>query len=103
MSQDTLQDGGEKTVNTFEDISVAEDGRQFIISTTGDRIFARKITAAAGAAQCLGQMSDDTAQHISECISEHISNTSPAVSALGRDAQLETRPKASSKRSAGKY
>ena len=94
-SQDTLQDGDEKTVNTFEDISVAEDGRQFIISTTGDRIFARKITAAAGAAQCLGQMSDDTAQQIS--------NTSPAVSALGRDAQLETRPKASSKRSAGKY
>jgi dihydroxyacetone kinase len=95
MSQDTPQDSDEKTVSTYDDVSVAEDGRQFIISTSGDTIFARKVAAAARAVQCLGQMSDETAQLIS--------NTSTVVSTLGRDAQFETRPKASSKRTAGKY
>jgi hypothetical protein len=50
MSQEAPQDGGEKTVNSFEYVSVAEDGRQFIILTTGVIICARKVTAAAGAA-----------------------------------------------------
>jgi hypothetical protein len=95
MSQDAPQDGDEKTVNSLDDVSVAEDGRQFIISTTGVIIRARKVTAAPGAAQCMGQMSDDTAQQILQ----YSSNTSAMVSALSQDTQLEMRSKASSKRS----
>ena len=34
MSQDAPQDGSEKTINSFEDVSMAEDGRQLIISIT---------------------------------------------------------------------
>ena len=99
MSQEASQDRCEKTANSFEDVSVAEDGRQFIISTTGVVICARNVTAAAGAAQGMGQMSDDTAQQILQCNS----NTSAMVSALGQDTHLETRSKAPSKRSIGRH
>ena len=89
----SFTNGGGKTVNSFEDMSVAEDGRQFIISTTG------VVTVAAGAAQGMGQMSDDTAQQILQ----HNSNTSAMVSALGQDTRLEKRSKASRKRSIGRH
>ena len=54
MSQNAPQDGSTKNVNSFEDGPVGEDGRQFIIPTTGVIISAPKVTAAAGAAQGMG-------------------------------------------------
>lgn len=50
--------------NVFEDISLADDGQQIIVSTFGDLICARKITAGARSKQWFGQMSDDTLQQM---------------------------------------
>ena len=49
-------------VNIFEDISAAHDARQAIVSTSGDPIFARQISAGAGALQILGHVSDTSFQ-----------------------------------------
>jgi Fungal N-terminal domain of STAND proteins len=46
--------------NVFEDISVAEDGHQVLVSTVGDLITAKRVTAGPRSAQWIGQMSDDS-------------------------------------------
>lgn len=50
--------------NVFEDISLADDGQQILVSTFGDLICARRITGGARAKQWFGQMSDDTLQQM---------------------------------------
>ena len=52
-------------VNSLEDICVAEDGQQTIISTKGGLIFANRVIAGTRAVQCVGQMSDLSVQEIS--------------------------------------
>ena len=51
--------------NVFEDISMADDGHQIIVSTLGDLISARKISAGARSLQWFGQMSDESLQQLS--------------------------------------
>jgi conjugal transfer/entry exclusion protein len=51
--------------NVFEDVSAAKDAHQLIISTLGDLILAKQVTAGLGADQWLGQTSDATIQQLS--------------------------------------
>jgi len=51
--------------NVFEDVSMADDGYQVMVSTVGDLISAKRITAGARSLQIMGQMSDDSLQNIS--------------------------------------
>jgi hypothetical protein len=50
--------------NVFEDVSAAQDAHQVIVSTLGDLISAKRVTAGVGATQLLGQMSDATLQEL---------------------------------------
>ncbi|KAH9203539.1 hypothetical protein DL95DRAFT_529608 [Leptodontidium sp. 2 PMI_412] len=52
-------------VNVFEDIFTADDGHQVLVSTIGDLISARRVTAGVRSRQWLGQMSDETLQQLS--------------------------------------
>jgi hypothetical protein len=52
-------------VNIYEEIEVGEEGSQIIVSTIGDLIAARKVTAGARATQVLGQMNDQSLQSFS--------------------------------------
>lgn len=52
-------------INIFEDVSMTDDGSQVIVSTIGDLISAKRITAGARSMQLLGQMSDESVQHLS--------------------------------------
>lgn len=51
--------------NVFEDVSMADDGHQVLVSTFGDLISAKKISAGARSRQWLGQMSDESLQQLS--------------------------------------
>jgi chromosome segregation ATPase len=51
--------------NVFEDVSAAKDAHQLIISTLGDLVLAKQVTAGLGADQWLGQVSDATVQQLS--------------------------------------
>lgn len=63
---DQASDQAEKTrANEFEDITIADDGHQVIVSTFGELISARRITAGNRSIQWLGQMSDDSLQKLS--------------------------------------
>lgn len=46
----------------FEDVKMAEDGRQVIVATLGDLISAKRITIVPRSLQVLRQMSDDSLQ-----------------------------------------
>lgn len=63
-AQASMQANKERT-NVFEDISTADDGHQVLVSTIGDLISARRVTAGARSRQWLGQMSDDSLQQLS--------------------------------------
>ena len=52
--------------NVYEDIKMAEDGCQMIVSTVGELITAHNITAGPRSTQVLGQLSDDSLQQISQ-------------------------------------
>jgi predicted nucleic acid-binding Zn-ribbon protein len=52
--------------NVFEDITMADDGHQIIVSTFGDLISARKVTAGSRSLQLFGQMSDESLQELSQ-------------------------------------
>jgi len=58
----SVQAGQDRT-NIFEDVSMTDDGRQAIVSTIGDLISAKRITAGARSMQLMGQMSDESLQH----------------------------------------
>jgi hypothetical protein len=51
--------------NVFEDVSADERAHHIIVSTNGDVISARRVTAKTESAQWLGQMSDATVQQLS--------------------------------------
>ena len=72
-------------VNVFEDVSMVEDSRQMIVSTIGDLISARRITAGARSLQVMGQMSDVSLQHVS---SKGLQSTTEAM-AVSDPADLD--------------
>lgn len=51
--------------NVFENVRAGKDSSQIIVSSIGDLIVARNVTAESGAIQCLGQMPGATVQHVS--------------------------------------
>lgn len=53
---------GQVRTNIFEDVSADQNARQVIVSTLGDLISAKRVSAGVGAIQCLGQMSDVSLQ-----------------------------------------
>lgn len=58
----------QERTNVFEDVSMADDGHQVIVSTLGDLISATRVTAGARSVQLMGQMSDDSLQQLSQNI-----------------------------------
>ncbi|RFU29622.1 hypothetical protein B7463_g6721, partial [Scytalidium lignicola] len=52
-------------INDFEDVSMTDDGQQVIISTFGDLVSAKRVSAGARSFQWLGQMSDESLQQLS--------------------------------------
>lgn len=63
-SQAIMKADNERT-NDFEDISMTDDGQQVVVSTIGDLISAKRVTAGARSFQWLGQMSDESLQQLS--------------------------------------
>ena len=59
---DATDEASKDRVNTFEDVQMADDGRQVIVATLGDLISAKRITVGSRSLQVLGQMSDDSLQ-----------------------------------------
>lgn len=50
--------------NVFEDVTAAQDSDQIVVSTLGDLISAKRITAGVRATQWIGQMSDTSLQQL---------------------------------------
>ena len=71
--------------HVFEDISADTDAHQLIISTSGDLIVAKRITAGVGATQWLGQMSDAVIQQLSRDRGVEVS----ARAATGKSTEKE--------------
>ncbi|KAH7119874.1 hypothetical protein B0J11DRAFT_534780 [Dendryphion nanum] len=52
--------------NVFEGVSMDDDGHQVLVSTFGDLVFAKNVSAGARSTQWLGQMSDESLQRLSQ-------------------------------------
>lgn len=52
-------------VNVIEDVNGGEDSNHVIVSTIGDLIAAHRVTSGARSNMTIGQMSDETVQHLS--------------------------------------
>jgi hypothetical protein len=74
------EQANEDRTNIFEDVSMAEDGHQVIVSTIGDLILAKRVSAGARSTQWMGQMSDDSLQQLSKAL---------GLSAMGNAASTE--------------
>lgn len=59
----------QKHTNVWEDISTGDDVREFLVSTVGDLISARRITLGSGSVLVSGQMSDNSLQQLSQDLS----------------------------------
>lgn len=74
------EQANEDRTNIFEDVSMAEDGHQVIVSTIGDLILAKRVSAGARSTQWMGQMSDDSLQQLTKALGK---------SAMGNAANAE--------------
>jgi predicted nucleic acid-binding Zn-ribbon protein len=57
-------------VNVFEDVKIADAGHQVIVSTFGDLILARRVSAGNKSAQWMGQMSDISLQQLASVLGQ---------------------------------
>jgi hypothetical protein len=73
--------------NVFEDVTADIDAQQVIVSTLGDLISAKRVTAGARATQYLGQMSDETVQVLARSRGIDLGR----VSGILRDVQEQDR------------
>lgn len=71
--------------NVFEDVSAAQDAHQVVVSTLGDLISAKRVTAGVGATQWLGQMTDAALQELAK--SRGVDLSSGSSVARGVDEQ----------------
>lgn len=76
--------------NIMEDIATAEDSRQILVSTVGDLIAAHRVTAGARSLQAIGQMTDETLQHLSRM--PGLPPANPADSANGSRQERHSHP-----------
>jgi hypothetical protein len=58
----------ENRINFVEDVSLQEDGHQAIISTFGDLISAKRVTAGPRSTQWIGQISDESFQLLTKTL-----------------------------------
>jgi len=65
ICQDATEQVTKARVNFFEDVTMTDETDQFIVSTFGDLISAKRITAGARSRQMLGQLSDESLQQFS--------------------------------------
>jgi hypothetical protein len=63
---EAFRQANQERTNVFEDISMADNGYQVLVSTVGDLISARRVTVGSGSLQIVGQMSDDSLQQFSQ-------------------------------------
>jgi Sec-independent protein translocase protein TatA len=80
----------QERINDFEDVSMTDDGHQVIVSTIGDLVSARRVTAGARSLQCLGQMSDESLQLLSQHHSQ-VGAEKGSDPRTGTDTQFEGR------------
>jgi hypothetical protein len=88
-TQASMKANQERT-NDFEDVSMSDDGYQAIVSTIGDLVSARRVTAGARSLQCMGQMSDESLQQLSRHHS-HIAIEGTVEPQTGTGTQFEGR------------
>lgn len=62
LCEDALRNVDQSRINIFEDVSVADNGGQYLVSTIGELISAKRISAGPGSVQIIGQMSNETLQ-----------------------------------------
>lgn len=55
----------QERTNVYEDVSGLDDTQQMIISTVGQLISARRVTAGSRSLMLFGQLSDESVQHVS--------------------------------------
>ena len=77
--------------NTFVDVTVAEDSRQVVVSTVGDLISAKRVTAGARSLQLAGQMSDSSLQHILHAGVRDINEASDPGDVENKSSKFENR------------
>jgi hypothetical protein len=77
-------------INDYEDISMADDGQQVVVSTIGDLISAKRVTAGNRSFQWLGQMSDESLQQLSRDRNRSATDNA-AQQQTGRDTHFEGR------------
>jgi len=65
ICQEATEQARSERINVFEDVSMADDGQQVIVSTFGDLISAKRIKVGARSTQVLGQMLDASLQQVS--------------------------------------
>ena len=59
------REANSERTNVFEDISMADNGFQVLVSTVGDLISARRVVVGSKSLQLIGQMSDNSLQQLS--------------------------------------
>jgi len=59
ICNDALRHAEQIRVNVFEDVVADTSAKQLIVSTLGDLVSAKRVTAGKGSVQLLGQMSDE--------------------------------------------
>jgi Fungal N-terminal domain of STAND proteins len=68
MVEEASQRAAKKGMNYYEDIQLAEDTRQVIVSTFGDLISAKSISVGARSVNYMGQMSDASLQQLAKTV-----------------------------------
>jgi hypothetical protein len=82
VCNDAKKHVAEVRINVFEDVAAAEDADQIIVSTFGDLISAKRVTAGIGATQWLGQMSDAALQDLARGRGINLSSRSGTVKSV---------------------
>lgn len=80
----------QERTNVLEDISMADDGYQLLVSTVGDLISAKRVTIGSRSLQMFGQMSDTSLQQLSRGLS-HTSAERAMEPRTGMDPAFEKR------------
>jgi hypothetical protein len=81
----------ENRVNLYEDITTADESHQVIISTIGDLISAKHVSAGSGSSQWMGQMSDESLQNLTNNLTRGNIGRGPETQPGGTARQFEGR------------
>lgn len=92
ICEQSAKDAESARVNVIEDVTGAEDSTHIIVSTIGDLIAAHRVTSGARSNMTIGQMSDETVQHLSTVHASRLAELSKSQADVrtGRDAARST-------------